>query len=381
MSATDTYKMVPEQDPLKEADRIMQICNACRYCEGFCAVFPAMTRRLTFGEGDLNYLANLCHNCGACYYACQYAPPHPFQVNVPETFAKLRTETYKNYAWPAFMGQLYDRNGLATSLVTAAGLAAFLFGLFAWVSPETILSAHNGEGAFYKVIPHNTMVAIFGGVALFVLLAWTIGFVRFWRDTGEHLRDFAAPRTFGQAVWDVLTLKYLDGGGDGCTYPDEKPSFTRRTFHHFTFYGFMLCFAATSVGTLFHYGPGWQAPYGFASLPVILGTLGGIGLIIGPLGLIALKLKADHALTDQSKRGMDMGFLVLLLLTSITGFALLIFRATPAMPLLLAIHLGVVLGFFLMLPYGKFVHAIYRFAALVRYALERSRPNPAASFE
>ena len=47
--------------------RQMQICNACRYCEGFCAVFPAMTRRLEFGKADVNFLANLCHNCGACY--------------------------------------------------------------------------------------------------------------------------------------------------------------------------------------------------------------------------------------------------------------------------------------------------------------------------
>ncbi|MEI7538385.1 MAG: tricarballylate utilization protein TcuB, partial [Comamonadaceae bacterium] len=35
-----------------EVARQMQICNACRYCEGFCAVFPAMTRRLEFGKAD-----------------------------------------------------------------------------------------------------------------------------------------------------------------------------------------------------------------------------------------------------------------------------------------------------------------------------------------
>ena len=39
-----------------EVSRVMQICNACRYCEGFCAVFPAMTRRLEFGKADVNYL-------------------------------------------------------------------------------------------------------------------------------------------------------------------------------------------------------------------------------------------------------------------------------------------------------------------------------------
>ena len=64
-----------------EIARVMQICNACRYCEGFCAVFPAMTRRLDFDKADTHYLANLCHNCGSCLYACQYATPHEFAVS------------------------------------------------------------------------------------------------------------------------------------------------------------------------------------------------------------------------------------------------------------------------------------------------------------
>jgi citrate/tricarballylate utilization protein len=81
-----------------EVARQLQICNACRYCEGFCAVFPAMTRRLEFAKADVNYLANLCHNCGACYHACQYAPPHEFAVNVPQAMAKVRVQTYAEYA-------------------------------------------------------------------------------------------------------------------------------------------------------------------------------------------------------------------------------------------------------------------------------------------
>lgn len=94
-----------------EVGRVLQICNACRYCEGFCGVFQAMTRRLEFGKADINYLANLCHNCGACLYACQYAPPHEFAVNVPEAMAKVRLETYTEYAWPRALGALYKRNG------------------------------------------------------------------------------------------------------------------------------------------------------------------------------------------------------------------------------------------------------------------------------
>ena len=78
-------------DALREADRLMTVCNACRYCEGLCAVFPAMEMRRTFGDGDLNYLANLCHQCGACYPDCQYSPPHEFDVNVPAALARCAT--------------------------------------------------------------------------------------------------------------------------------------------------------------------------------------------------------------------------------------------------------------------------------------------------
>jgi len=102
-----------------EVDRVLAICNACRYCEGFCAVFPAMTRRLEFAKADINYLANLCHNCGACLHACQYAPPHEFAVNVPQSMAAVRGQTYADYAWPAAFGALYRRNGLTLALATA----------------------------------------------------------------------------------------------------------------------------------------------------------------------------------------------------------------------------------------------------------------------
>ena len=94
-----------------EVGRQMTVCNSCRYCEGYCAVFPAMTRRLEFSKADINYLANLCHNCGACLHACQYAPPHEFAINVPQAMAKVRLETYTDYAWPPALGALYKRNG------------------------------------------------------------------------------------------------------------------------------------------------------------------------------------------------------------------------------------------------------------------------------
>jgi citrate/tricarballylate utilization protein len=370
---------VPATETLAEAERVMTICNACRYCEGHCAVFPAMEMRLAFSAADLAYLANLCHDCGACYHHCQYAPPHEFAVDVPRVFSRLRKETWQDYAWPPFLGRAFQRNGLVTGLITAASLALFMVLTFLLVEPATLFGTHTGEGAFYAVIPHEVMLVSFGAVAIFVVVAWVMGFRKFWAEMGESMGEIVEPGAFGRAVRDALTLRYLDGGaGDGCTYPREAPSQARRAYHHLTFYGFMLCFAATCVATLYHYAFGWQAPYPWTSLPVVLGTAGGLGLLIGPASLLWLRRRVDPEVADPAGTGMEVAFILLLSLTSLTGLLLLVLRETSAMGVLLAIHLGVVLGLFLTLPYGKFVHAVYRFAALVRYRLESARPRTGA---
>ena len=64
-----------------------------------------------------------------------------------------------------------------------------------------------------------------------------------------------------------------------------------------------------------------------------------------------------------------------MLLINVTGLLLLALRETAAMGLLLVVHLGCVLALFLSLPYGKFVHGIYRVAALVKHASEHERPG------
>jgi citrate/tricarballylate utilization protein len=68
----------------------------------------------------------------------------------------------------------------------------------------------------------------------------------------------------------------------------------------------------------------------------------------------------------------------MLFMTSFTGMALLLLRDTAAMGPLLALHLGVVFALFITMPYGKFVHGLYRFAALIRYAKESRALNDPA---
>ena len=309
------------------ARRDLEICNACRYCEGYCAVFPAMERRLEFSDADLHYLANLCHNCGACYYACQYAPPHEFAVNVPQVLARIRADSYRRSAWPHVYG------GWMQPL-----LMACLIGFLQASSPPA------APADFYSVISHGAMVGVFltfGALALFLML----------RSTGFSL--------WTRGLHDTLTLTNLGGA--------------RRVFHHFTFYGFLLCFASTTVAAIDHYVLGLTAPYPLLSAPVILGTFGGIGLLIGPAGQFLLKLRRDPAITDPQQSYTDNSLLFLLFAISLTGLLLLAYRGTEAMRWLLAIHLSVVLALFVLMPYGKFVHGLHRLAALARNAQEAAK--------
>jgi citrate/tricarballylate utilization protein len=200
-----------------------------------------------------------------------------------------------------------------------------------------------------------------------------IGFLRFWRNSGEPYSELANPAAFTLALNDAFRLKNLDNGGEGCAYPSDESSQALRRFHHATFYGFLSCFVATTLGAFDYYVLGWHGPPAYASLPVIFGTLGGIGLVIGPIGLFLLKQRRNRDIVNQSQDGMDVSFIVLLVAISITGLLLLVLRESAAMGALLIVHLALVMTLFLTMPYGKFVHGIYRFAALLKWALERSR--------
>ncbi len=359
---------MPSFETEQQARRFVEICNACRYCEGYCAVFPAIELRRQFSRGDLSYLANLCHDCRGCYYSCQYAPPHEFALNLPRVLAELRLETYERYAWPRPLGALFRRNGLAVSILTFLSIAFFWW--LAKTEPSPAI-APAGPGGFYAVVPEGLMVAITGAAFLFALLSLAMGLVNFWRDTAS-LPATDAPSLL-TAFADVLTLRNLGGAGYGCNDRDESFSQSRRYFHHALFYGLFLCFASTCAAAVYEHILGRLSPYPFLSVPVLLGVAGGFATLIGAAGLLRIKLAADPAPAAKALLDIDYSFLVLLFVAAATGLILLALRDTAAMSALLAIHLGAIVSLFLILPYCKFVHGIYRAAALLRSAAERPK--------
>jgi citrate/tricarballylate utilization protein len=358
-------------DALEEADRVMTICNSCRYCEGFCAVFPAMEKRLTFAARDLNYLANLCHQCGACVDACQFSPPHPFGVRVPSALSHARTGSYAQYAWPPVAARLFRKNAVAVALVAALSVALFFFGFATAEHTRRVPAQADEAGLFYQQMPHQLMVLVFGGALLYAVLALFLGARRFWRDISSAQEPRPGIGSVTQALRDAARLRYLDGGGSGCPSPDDA-GVTRRGAHHLVFYGFLLCFASTCVATLYHYVLGREAPYPWYDLPVLLGTFGGLGVLVGTALLYRAKTRSELKRPDSDTASMEAAFLLMLFLTAFSGLALLALRHTPALAVLLPLHLGIVFSFFVTMPYGKFVHGLYRWIALLRYAHEQS---------
>ncbi|MDD9742374.1 MULTISPECIES: tricarballylate utilization 4Fe-4S protein TcuB [Marinovum] len=350
-----------QTDLIQEARRQAEICNACRYCEGYCSVFPALHRERAFSDGDITQLANLCHNCRGCYYACQYTAPHEFDLNLPRALAEVRQASWKDHAWPRGFAHLFDRSGV----LMAGGLVlgfALIFALAQALRPDS------GAG-FYAYMSHGLMVTIFTPAFLLPLLAIAVSLRGYWRTVG------GGPVRPGD-IWGALRsagrMKNLDGGhGDGCNFEDEdRFSQARRHFHQAVLYGFLLSFASTASGTVLHYAFGLEAPYGFFSLPKLLGVPGGLLLSVGCAGLAWLKLKADPELGAPAAWGGEMAFVLLLFAVAVSGLALYAATGTSAVAWLLPLHLGAVLTFFLLTPYSKMAHGFYRMAALTRDAAQ-----------
>ena len=198
---------------MKEAQRCTTICNACRYCEGFCAVFPVMELRRKFTDQELKYFANLCHNCRGCYYACQYAPPHEFNLNYPMVMAKLRKETWEEFAWPKFLGRFFETNGFYVFLVSLLCTLIFVAGALIVKGPQTFFSPITGAGSFYHIVPYWLMLGLFTLVFVAGLVCLGMSVRNFWKGTGSKPGEIWRLSNHIKAIKDAFTLRYLDGNG------------------------------------------------------------------------------------------------------------------------------------------------------------------------
>ncbi|GMA58238.1 citrate/tricarballylate utilization protein [Alicyclobacillus sacchari] len=347
---------------MEEGKRQMRVCNACRYCEGFCAVWRAIEWRRDVQDGDLAYFANLCHDCKECVFACPFAPPHEFGVNPPRLFASLRQASYRKYAWPGpFARALKGRSGYAWAAIGSVVLLC----LISLVANGSLFGVRGA--AFYAVLPESVLEVVFGMLAVWLICGWLVGAWRFWSDIRAVNSSTVQVRDILRAARYAMSLRYLGGS------EDEPLSRSRKWFHHCVVYGFLLDFASTCLAAYDSHILHEEAPYPVGSPVVLLGIIGGAGLLVGCAGLLFVKVGMNRDTVDEGAYQSGRAFLWTMLLVAASGLLLLLLRSTTVMAEVLVIHLSFVAALFFTAPYSKFGHFVYRCLALVRYAEEERK--------
>jgi citrate/tricarballylate utilization protein len=353
---------------ITEARRQLTICDSCRYCEGYCPTFPALERG-GLSNGDVVFLANLCHDCRACLQACMYAPPHEFAVTVPTSLSAVRDAGYSSLVWPPALSRAVEHPVITKSVALIIGLVLAVSGLV--IHGSGVFATYRGPGSFYRVIPSALLTGFFLGLSALALAIIVGGLIRFWGVTRNARTSAISWKAVVRAVWSALVLRNLTGGGEGCYYPDpERPSRARRILHEALVFGLAAAFAATVAAAVEQHILGNLPPYPFLSAPVVLGCAGGVAIIAGGGGLAVLRSRSQ---TSQPILAQVQSYALIasLELVAVSGLLLLFLRSSAAMATLLLVHLAAVIGLFLTLPIDKFVHAVHRVAALVLDAAER----------
>jgi citrate/tricarballylate utilization protein len=367
---------MPEpHNPLVEAQRQLTICNSCRYCEGYCAVFPALERLTNITEGKTLFLANLCHDCRACHQACMFTLPHEFAINIPVVLSQVRAEAYSRYSWPRVFRVLLRHAGVSTVGLAIGGLLLVLLVVVLAGNPAHYFDVDRNPGSFYRVVPY-LVLAISGVTATaYMVTAMALGATQFWKEAGGTRREALDLGVWIAALGDVATMTNLRGGGDDCYQPDPlAASPARRLLHQAVLYGFILAFISTALAAFLQDILDQEPPFPWLSAPVITGVLGGIMMAVGCTGLLALKLgsvvKARDLISDRML-SMDVAFIAVLNLAAITGMLTLLLRDTSLMATMLTLHLASLVALYATAPYGKFVHGVYRFGALLKNRAEQ----------
>jgi citrate/tricarballylate utilization protein len=361
-----------DEEMLSEANRQFTLCNACRYCEGLCSVFPAMELRTTFEQGDVAYLANLCHDCRACLDVCPFSAPHEYAIDIPSLMSSARSRSFEHFARPRALWRLLTQPWSAAGAV-AIGLVFFAVVSLATGDPGRIVRAHGEGGSFYHVVAYLWIVLPAGAVSVCAAAAILAGAHSFSQQTSGGARRLLSGRANARAAVDALGLRNLRGGGGGCRYPGDTVSGVRRRLHHLVFYGFGLMFVATVSAAFEQEILRRPPPYPLLSVPVITGTSGGAATVAGCLGFLVLGLRGRDGRKTEDARRLDRTFAAMLLAATLTGLLTLGLRSTRLMGPALIVHLGVLGGLFLSFPYGKLVHGAYRYVALVRSHVEQEQ--------
>ena len=341
-------------DIYDEARRQFDICNACRYCEGYCAVWDEMENMKIFSNTNIQHLANLCHDCRECYTVCPFTEPHEFNLNIPKVLSNVRYETYIHNIKPKFMEKAAThQNYLWLSAIVLSLLSVFSIG---YINVNGNLFAYDNLFLIIHIFPVLQFKIFSIILYTYVIVLWTLEANSYWNsiNSGKDNKKIT-PHSIVSALYDTFSHKYFKGGGAGCSYPQDNSGKFRLIFHPMVFFGFIIDLIAISF-------------YGHLDIYLIIVYMAGSLLMsIGAISLLLAKLYSNRELANKQLLYMDYPFTTIMFLTGITGFIFPIISGYDIFSLIFMFHLCFIATIFLIAPFGKFIHPVYRFLSILKY--------------
>ena len=208
--------------------------------------------------------------------------------------------------------------------------------------------------------------AIIGTIVLILLFRFFQRWIRYSALTvnWKYIRSLGW-RRIAQDTWTALFQDSL------LLSSIQKRSKKRWLVHGLVLYGFIFMLLATSLSAILNYT---NAPHGFWWPPRIIGNLGGLSSLIG-LSIVGWRLVRDPYEDNGKTYVADIAFVFLLFLTIFTGlateFIMYGLNATLAHGSFL-LHMLLVSGLFLALPYTRFNHVLLTPFLLILTRLNRT---------
>lgn len=359
-------------------------CFSCGVCTASCPLSDndgAFPRRIIrYAQVGMKDALLGSKELWSCYHCSECSDTCPTGADPGEFMAAAR-----RYAVAS-----YDRTGLARRLATSAPFAAVFIALLATLMAAFMYSAsHSPVGsaslAFFDFVPapfvHNLGIA--------VLALWTIaalaGLVTMLRALlGRGQVAFGSPVRLLEALWKAVAVESLGQARyrRDCTEDSDphegRPLHLRRWFVHATImWGFLGLLGATALDFFLEIvgikATGTPVPIWY---PVrLLGTVAGIALMYGTSIVIARRAKGTERSYEHSTVS-DWSFLTMLWLTGLTGFVIELALYLPQAPAwaypVFLFHVAIAMSLVLLMPFGKFAHALYRPVALTALRLQQT---------
>jgi len=350
-------------------------CIQCGTCTSTCDLspevdpFPRKEMAWTIWGRRADLMADmdvwLCHQCNDCSTRCP-RDGHPGDV-----LAAVRREQILHYAFPGFIAEWLRRPRYMLFLlaIPAVLLSVTLFlkdplgealGMDRFTAGKIVYS-------FSSELPHWLINGFFGFFTLVVVLVLSVQVLRFWRAMKAGVPPGRARPVKGlgasivSTVWSLLLHR---------SFTMCSTTRLRYPSHMLVLFGFLALSVVSLWVITSKLNPlissEFVYPFPFFSPWKVLANTAGLAIITGCLVMCLDRLKQTREVVVSTY--FDWSLILLILFVVATGFGTEVMhfgRMEPHRHTMYFLHLVLVWGLLMYLPYSKLAHVAYRLAALV----------------